>query len=826
MRASPIQSSFSTGEVSPYLKGRSDLDRYKSALEKCENYIATIQGGLTRRPGTKFVSSTKDQSKLSRLISFEYSTTQAYILELGVGYIRFYKDNGQILSGGTPYEISTTYTEDELFDIGITQSADVLYLVHPNHKSAKLIRRGHTNWSLQDIAFEDGPYMDANATVATITPSAATGSVTLTAGPTLTVTNVTNSGGKFLVTTSTAHGYNTGESIWINAVGGTTTANGVWNITVVSTTTFILDNSVFAGVYTAGGTSVHALFAATDVGRQIRIQTGAVWGYGTITAYTSPAVVTFSVAATLTSVAAKNVFRMGAFGGTSGYPSTVTFHEDRLILAGVPGSPQTVFGSCSGDYENFQPTELDSTVKSSNAITFELNSGDVNVIRWCASDEKGLLIGTVGGEWVLKSASTTEALSPTSVTAKKASSYGSSTVLPVQVGKAVIFVQRAGRKLREFTYFYDVDGFKATDLSVLSEHITQSGIVQMAFQKEPQPIVWAVRYDGQLAALTYDRDVDSIKAGWHRHIVGGAADAAGSEAVVESVAVIPAADGSRDEVWMIVQRWVNGAIVRYVEYMTKLFEDTDDQKDAFFVDSGLTYDSPIAITGISLANPIVVTAPAHGLANGNKVRLSDILGTDELNDKIFNVAGVTANTFQLSGVNGTSGYTTYVSDGYVRKLVSTVTGLSHLEGQTVAILGDGAVQPNKVVSGGSITLASAAATVHVGLHRPARGKRLRDEAGAADGTAMGKTRRIHRAAFMLHRSLNLRVGISFDEMDRWIFRNASDAMGSAPPLFTGIFSEILRSDYDFDNQICFEQDQPLPSTILAIMPHIVTQDRA
>src|SRR5210317_1417763 len=173
---------FTGGELSPRLDGRNDLQKYPTGCKTLENMIIFPHGSAARRSGTQFISEIKDSTKKTRLIPFEFSTTQTYMLEFGNQYIRFYKDKGQILSGGSAYEISSPYLEAELFDIKFAQSADVMYLVHPNHETSKLSRTGHTSWSLDEVEFTDGPYLAVNTTSTTMSPSATTGSgITITA---------------------------------------------------------------------------------------------------------------------------------------------------------------------------------------------------------------------------------------------------------------------------------------------------------------------------------------------------------------------------------------------------------------------------------------------------------------------------------------------------------------------------------------------------------------------------------------------------------------------------------------------------------------------
>ncbi|HNA61449.1 MAG TPA: ubiquitin-activating E1 FCCH domain-containing protein [Rhabdochlamydiaceae bacterium] len=907
-KVAPLQSDFSGGEWSSFLEGRVDAERYKTALKKCENYLPMVQGPLIRRPGTVFVFPTKDNG-VARLQRFEFSTTQAYMLEFGNNYVRFFKDYSNIVlssknitnitkanpavvtsnshgfsngdrvviqsvlgmtqvnnreftvagvtantfqlsgvnstsyttytSGGTAseiYEIASDFTSSEVFDIKFTQSADTLYLAHPDHPPKKLLRFGHTDWEFRDLDLIDGPYLSENDTQTTITPSAATGSTTLTAGPSQSISNAANNGSGLIRITASSHGFSTGDSIYITGVTGTTEANGTWAITVISTNTFDLKGSAFVNAYIAAGTATPALFASTDVGRSVRTKQGTTWGWAVITAYSSPISVTADVKETLTSTAAKTSWRLGTYSDTTGYPSTVEFHEDRLFLAGADGAPEKIDGSKSGDYENFTPTALDSTVASDNAVSFSFNSREVNKVRWLTSDEKGLLAGTVAAEWVVRPSSQGEALTPTNISAKKFSSWGSENVQPLQAGKATLYNQISGRKLREISYFYEIDGFRAADLTELALHILPDGVKQFAYQKSPLSFIWAVRNDGTLASLTYDRSIESLKAGWSRHPIGGFGDSAQSPASVESAQVIPSPDGERDDLWLIVQRYINGSVVRYIEYMDKIFEDTDNQRDAYFLDSGLTYDAPVTITDITEASPPVVTANSHGFSNGDKVLINGVVGlkttitdSDSATEGVtYLVANKTTNTFELHDLDDNAvdftALTPYVSDGEVRKMVMTIEGLNHLEGQEVDILADGAVHPSKTVTSGAITLDLKAATIHIGFGYNSDGQLLRTEAGSADGTALGKTRRVHRLGMVLERSLGLKIGYSFDSLYNVIFRTAADKMTRAPALYSGIISENVDANYDFNNTFCFRQSQPLPSTILAIMPQMVTQD--
>src|SRR3990167_1496899 len=754
-RAAPIQSSFFYGELSTLVAGRVEVDEYKQGLESCLGFIPLAQGGVTAAPGTYFAAKVKDSAAKTMLVRFEFSTTQAYILEFGNLYVRFYRDDAQITqtaqaitavtqanpavvtytgsdtyangdlvrvnavvgmtqlntreftvanvntgantfelsgvdstaytayaSGGTVSEIvelTTAYTTAQLFELQFTQSADNLYIAHPSHKTRKITRTSHTAWTISDITFRDGPYLPINSTLTTITPSATTGSVTLTAS---------------------------------------------------------------AAVFTL----------ITDVGRIVRILHGAVWGYATITAVASTTSATATVVSAFGAATASTFWRLGVWSDTTVYPRSVAFYEDRLFLAGCTNSPQRLDGSVSGDYENMAPSGTDGVVAASNAVSFTFGSRDVNVIYWMLDDEQALVAGTPGGPWIVRPSKQGEALSPTNASAKRLKSYGSSATQAVHLGDNVAYVQRYGRKLRSVTYGQQqLEGFSTPDLTLLSEHITRGGLGQMAVQMSPQPIMWGVRGDGVLLGMTFAPvgEAGKIAVGWHRHTRGGAFGS--GRAVVESVAVIPATDGVRDQLWMIVKRTVNGATVRTVEYMKKIFDDGDAVADAFFVDCGGTY----------------------------------------------------------------SGAST-----------STLTGLDHLEGESVELFVDGAAHPNKTVAAGSVTLDRAATKVQWGLAFDAQGSTMRFDMGAQNGTSQGKVQRIYQAAFRLHSTRAMQAGPSFTALDEVIFRTSDDLTNTPISPYSGDKIVDWDGDYSTEARICWKLDKPMPCTILAIMPQLMTEDRS
>lgn len=825
-RVHDLQSSFNAGELSPRLAARVDFVKYPAGLEICENIIPLPEGGAMRRPGSRYVAEVKSSSVRSRLKRFQFSVVQAYALEMGDGVMRFYRHQAQIavantdaaISNGTftsnitgwddvstggagnaishdntngylvletngtavddigwaeqdvtttslnvehvikfrvigapgdkiefqvgtgsggaqtlaavekevgyhcvaftpttsPFyvqfknkgsnadkdvkidnvslidnsavEIETEYGESDLYDIEGPQSADVLYLFHDDYPTYKLLRFGHTTWSLVEVPWQDGPYLDVNTTATTLTPGAASG------------------------------------------VAVTVTASAV------------------TGINDGAG------FQTTDIGRLVRIDNPAAaiaWGWGVITARASTTVVTVHVKKAFATANADTRWQLGAWSATTGYPQAAVFFEQRLYAAATTEQPQTFWASQTADFENLKPDDDAGVVEADDALSFTLAAEDVNTIRWLSANEDTLVIGTAGGEWVPTASGIV--ITPLDITVRRQTTHGSARIQPVRVSNTVLFVQRANRKIREFgisdTSVSSV--YQAADLTRLSQHITKGGIVEMAHAGEPEPVVWIVREDGQLLSLTLIRNEDVV--GWGRHILGGSFGS--GDAVVESVAVIPGADGAsqvqdssyRDEVWIIVKRTINGSTKRYIEVFEGNFETGDAQEDAYYSDSLITYDGAAA---------------------------------------------------------------------------TAITGLGHLEGQSVKILADGAIVAGKTVSSSTITLDASASVAQIGLGFTHTLKPLKVSAGNPSGTPIGKIKRIYGLTFVLLNSHTLSFGPSVSLLTQKDFRVVSDPMDAAAPYFTGERFVEFPGDWTQDARVVIQSDDPVPFTLLAMAPEI------
>jgi len=742
---------FTGGELSPRLDGRNDLAKYASGCKTLQNMVVYPHGSAARRPGTTFVAEVKTSSAFTRLIPFEFSTTQTYILEFGDLYIRFYKDSGAILesnktitaitkanpgvvtsashgfangdtvvisgvvgmtqvngkrfkvasvatntfalqdvdgnnvnttsyttytSGGVAnrvYTLTTTYETADLADLKFAQSADVMYICHPDFPPRKLSRTGHTSWTITNVDFSNGPFLDHNITTTTLNPS--------------------------------------------NRQAGQTTT-----VTASSTT----------GINDGNG------FTSADIGRLVHFDDG----HFKITSITSTTVVVGTVIKTFTASSASTDWALGAWSEYTGYPSCVTFYEQRLVFAGTEHQPQTLFFSKSGDYENMDDG-YHTTVADDDAIIYTIASNQVNAIRFLSAT-RTLIVGTVGGEFSVSGGGTDDPVTPTNILIKKQSNHGCANIDAIPVGNVTLFLQRAKRKIRELAYNFDVDGYVAPDMTILAEHISESGINSMSYQQEPNQLIWCVRSDGKLVCLTYQREQQVVA--WHQHIFGGAFST--GIAVCESIATIPT-DDKEYQSWVIVKRTINGVTRRYVEYINQFDFDQTDNSNFNFLDSQLAY----------------------------------------------------------------SGSAT-----------TTISGLDHLEGQTVSVLANGATHPDRTVSGGSITLARSSTKVKVGLKYTSLLQTMRLDAGSQNGTSQAKTKRIYNITVRLYESIGVEVGPNLDNMESIPFRSSANPMDQAIPVFTGDKEVEFRGNYETDGFIYVRQTQPLPLTVLSLYPELITND--
>lgn len=407
------------------------------------------------------------------------------------------------------------------------------------------------------------------------------------------------------------------------------------------------------------------------------------------------------------------------------YPSVVYFFEQRLYYAATPNKPQTIWGSRVGLFDEFTMKDTAGEALADHAFEYTVASDDVNGIKWLKATDV-LAAGTAGAEYKISASSLNEAITPTNIRITRQASYGSAPVRPVQVGSTIVFAQRSRTRVRAFEYQFTENQYSASDLTIMAEHILQGQVREMVVQTAPDTYIWCITEQGELIGLTFEKQQKVIA--WHRHNVGGK---------ITSITVIP--NGDADQIWMAVERQINGQLVKYIEMIDDVSFMPFDGKDSFYVDSGLTY-------------------------------------------------------------SGTP--------------TSTISGLTHLAGQTVDIVVDGWVHPQMVVpANGILTLQDSGSVIHVGLPIKARFEGL--PVASPDTVTAGSVTRIISASISFLRSLGMAVGVADGRLEN-VYMGPTDIMGKAAPLETGTRTVTPPNSPALERNLVIEQPFPLPLCIRAI----------
>lgn len=826
-KAAPLINSFSSGELSPLFDARSDLEEYAAGCKIIENFMPLIEGPAERRGGTRFVREVKDSTDRTGTLRFEFNVSQAYILEVGDQYIRFYTDHGIVMNGSAPLEVATPWTAADLFDadgnfqLREVQSGDVLYITHidESYPVQKLTRSGALSWALAEFVPTGGPFedLDPDNTV-TVYASGNTGTVTLTASAagTFTANHIDTLFYLEQKAADTTVIWEAGKSINANDIRRAESRN--YQAVNTATTGTVQPAHTSGSIYD-GNSGVQWTFL--DPG----------YGWAKITAIGSGG--TTATATVLSRIPAGAVgsgnastrWAFGAWSDANGYPSHVTFFRERLVFARA--STRELWFSQSGDFENFKDRDDGGEVVKDAALTIEVTSDQVNRIEWLAP-AAALLVGTAGGEFSIREITTTEAFGPGNAKSTPESSYGSRAVTPARVGDSVLFVQRSGRKLRDIAYTLETEGYRSTNMSVLARHLLPKGkaITAIAYQQEPNSIIWVLRSDGKLLAATLN--VNQRRFGWHRHPIGGSG-------IVEAIEVIPNPDTDADELWMIVRRTIDGQTQRYVEYMEPPLDAEQDIIEAFYVDSGLTYDGSVAQTltpgtGATVADTTNVQFTAGGAAFisgdlGREIRYRYQDADDVWHTARAEITAVNSGTIVHATIISSFPSTAAIASGGWALTVTTISGFDHLEGETLDVLADGSPHSQVTVASGSITLDRPAWYVHAGLPCPAKIKTMRLDAGAMNGTSQGKTKRVDTGVVRLYNTVGGSVGPDDDNLDEILFRSPDDLMDEALPPFSGDKDIAWPDGYTTDAHLEYYNDQPLPATVVGFMPIVETQSR-
>lgn len=758
------------------------------------------------------------------------------------------------------FELATPFAGDDITEENIlkfVQDADVMTLTHKLYAPRELSRTGHTTWTLEEIDFT--PWTFAAPLAISVTPAVAAAvtyayKVTALERDTLeeslsgvfgnneTITSATSANPA--VFTLNSHDLLDGDECGLNT-------SGAWNAlnfrrflaSDVTANTFRLKYEDTGDYVDSSGGGLGAMPASTALRRFVcRITNGhattnneIAWAvttgaerysvykydngsYGLIGTTASLEFTDDGITADLTQSPPR---LRNPFAEDGDFPNCAGFFQQRREFAGTENDPDKRVWSQTGAHSNFN---ISSPIRDDDAITARLSSQDVQEVRWLVPDDDEILEFTSSTEW--RTSSGPEArFSIDTISSRPQTDWGVAFHLqPIKIGGVVLFAEDGAKRVRAFGYSFQDDKYGGPEVSLLAAHLLKKyGIVSWAFQRKPEPRLYAVREDGALLTLTFDSDQEVQAWTWWR-----------TKGKFKRVAVLrnPSGQvGTEDGVYFVIQRTVGGTTRNYIEKLSS--REFDDPRECKFVDGGVSYDNPITVTGITISGPITVTAAAHALEDGNEVEFSDIQwiadfderGTetqpDQLNNTRYFVANATTDTFTINDENGTpitgEDFNAYAEGGVVRKCASSFLGFEHLEGELVVGLVDGNVFRDLEVIAGRITLPDGitAARAFFGLSYIAEVETLDLEAG--DGTIQGYSRSIDKVMLRFENTRSLWVGPDASRLNELKMRTDED-LGEPIALLTGDKEVELNSGWDTKGRILMRQLDPVPFTLLAAIP--------
>lgn len=760
-----MQPSFSGGEFDPKVMGRIDSEKYATGLKQCENFYIHKFGSVSNRTGFLFLDNAKYSDKRCRLVPFVYSSDQSYVLEFGERYIRFWNSDGSlIIDGDEPLEVVTPYTVEKLRKLRFAQSADKVFIACENVKPMVLSRDSLTSWSIAEFNYKRGPFSFQNLDdTKKVTPSAASGNITLTAnfdlfnqghvgslwridqnmsGGTVKVSlgaagvssvitcgagdtwRFVTHGADWVGTVCVERSYD-GGATWIQLRSYEHKANeSNWNVYATESEQCLLRINV-------------KVLSAGTIEANLSVDPFVNTGFVTIKEYTDARTVRAEVDTEkpLGNTSATDMWFEAAWSDSQGYPAAVAFYEDRLTFAGTKGSPRGVWMSKAGDYNNFGTSSP--TSEDDDSIQIVLTSRKMSIIHSLISLRQSLMAFSEDGVNTISYADS--ALTPSSVTQRAESYFGAKEIEPLTVGAQVIYVQEVGGAVRDIGYDYVQDAYSGDEISLFASHLVNKSVpVEMAYQQEPDSIVWFVREDGVLLSCTYMREQKMVA--WAKHTTQGQ---------FESVCVIPYGNNAR--VWCAVKRQVNNTDTRCIERMT-LRLPTVDPADQTYLDSAYAYDEDTA--------------------------------TDTL-------------------------------------------VIPHLAGNTVRVVLDGNLMPDKVVdSDGTLTLEHAGKKILVGLGYESKLETVNIETQGfvRQGVMQGHKLQIAEVILRLLHTRGGKVGSDEEHLDEWQRRTRLDFLGNAIDLYTGDVHLVGNFTKEEGGNMMLVQDVPMPFTLLAIMMGVKVSD--
>ena len=748
------QLAFTTGEVSPDVSSRFDLEQYKSALLEAENVVIRPYGAVAKRQGSQYVGQVKYSDKPTRLFEFTTNTNNSFMLEFGDKYIRVW--NYGIYTG---IEVTTPFTSDILFDLNCNQSGDVMFICSGKYPIQTLSRYSDTDWRMSTYKLTEQPYdeintdnghtLTVNGDTITSTKDLFTqdmvGSViqiayyveavhTKSAGEVVEKKVKRYMQAQTIEKTYNNINYNVGAYSTDTELSWKFTTHGTWEGTVklqisnndgqtwkdYRTYTSKNDYNVTdTGKIEAGARLKYVSdIKSGSVNCDLSIMPFTQYGIVEIKSVTDAKNAKVNVLNGIKEGEPSYQWKLGSWNRGRGYPKLCTFYQDRFVVAATDSKPNFIWFSRTGDYPNFGVEKVEGTITDDSAITLPVINRKMCEIRHLVP-ANDLIILTSGNEWIVRGDKT---ITPTNCNLKTQTQRGALSCEPQFIGNRCVFVQERGGTVRDMGYSYESDNYTGQDLTLFVKTLVKGHLaVTSAYAQDPDSIIYYVRDDGQLNCLTYIPEQKVY--GWSHFVTNG------KYRYVESVA-----EGEQDTIYFVVDRVINNKSVKCIERSIPLY--TEDNSDVFL---------------------------------DCYVKVANSIKTDYIN-------------------------------------------APHLVGQMVDIVVDGQQMPSRVVPPtGVIKLDGKANVITVGLPYTTKIKIPNVEQQINDGTLQGRVATVSRVVLRMYKSFGGKVGRTFDRMDDITLPPNELFTGDKP-----VILPKMGINYSTDTSICIKHSDPFPFNLLSI----------
>ena len=748
------QLAFTTGEVSPDVSSRFDLEQYKSALLEAENVVIRPYGAVAKRQGSQYVGQVKYSDKPTRLFEFTTNTNNSFMLEFGDKYIRVW--NYGIYTG---IEVTTPFTSDILFDLNCNQSGDVMFICSGKYPIQTLSRYSDTDWRMSTYKLTEQPYDEINTDnghTLTVNGDTITSTKDLftqdMVGSVIQIAYYveavhTKSAGEVVEkkvkrymqpqrTEKTYNNinYNVGAYSTDTELSWKFTTHGTWEGTVklqisnndgqtwkdYRTYTSKNDYNVTdTGKIEAGARLKYISdIKGGSVNCDLSIMPFTQYGIVEIKSVTDAKNAKVNVLNGIKEGEPSHQWKLGSWNRGRGYPKLCTFYQDRFVVAATDSKPNYIWFSRTGDYPNFGVEKVEGTITDDSAITLPVINRKMCEIRHLVP-ANDLIILTSGNEWIVRGDKT---ITPTNCNLKTQTQRGALSCEPQFIGNRCVFVQERGGTVRDMGYSYESDNYTGQDLTLFVKTLVKGHVaVTSAYAQDPDSIIYYVRDDGQLNCLTYIPEQKVY--GWSHFVTNG------KYRYVESVA-----EGEQDTIYFVVDRVINNKNVKCIERSIPLY--TEDNSDVF----------PDCY-----------------------VKVANSIKTDYIN-------------------------------------------APHLVGQMVDIVVDGQQMPSREVPPtGVIKLDGKANVITVGLPYTTKIKIPSVEQQINDGTLQGRVATVSRVVLRMYKSFGGKVGRTFDRMDDITLPPNELFTGDKP-----VILPKMGTNYSTDTSICIKHSDPFPFNLLSI----------